>query len=140
MSSWQPKGLPVRNHVTSLRIPGAKVGTGERTAAGSVVIPPGRLLASIGKYAILDTGLRPGSGGQELAVSGDDVRIRFDVASVLERGTGSVEIHYRLPLESSVLSQLTAANGPVTLSHAAEALLNPWLGTYGGGGPRTGTG
>jgi hypothetical protein len=68
------------------------------------------------------------------------VRVRFDVASVLERGTGSVEVHNRLPLDSSVLSQLPAANGPVTLSHAAEALLNPWLGTHGGGGPQTGTG
>jgi hypothetical protein len=43
-------------------------------------------------------------------------------------GSGSVEVHYRLPLDSSVLSQLPAANGPVTLSHAAEALLSPGTG------------
>jgi hypothetical protein len=82
----------------------------------------------------------PVSDQAQCIVSGDGVRVRFDVASVLERGTGSVEVHNRLPLDSSVLSQLPAANGPVTLSHATEALLNPWLSTHGGGGPRTGTG
>ncbi len=41
------EGLPVHNRVQSLRMPGAKVSGGVRTASGSVVMLPGRLLASI---------------------------------------------------------------------------------------------
>jgi hypothetical protein len=133
------EGLPVSNRVASLRIPGATVGTGVRSAAGSIVILPGRLLASIGTHVILDTALPPGGGQQELAVSSDGVRITFDVASVLRGGSGSVEVHYKLPLGEPVLSQLAAARGPVSLVHAVPALLNPWLGSHTGGTPRAGT-
>jgi hypothetical protein len=131
------EGLPVSNRVASLRIPGATVGTGVRSAAGSLVILPGRLLASIGTHVILDTALPPGGGQQELAVASDGVRITFDVATVLRGGSGSVEVHYKLPLGEPALSQLAPANGPVSLAHATEALLNPWLGSHTGGTPRT---
>ena len=67
------------------------------------------------------------------------MRIKFDIASVLPGGSGSVEVHYKLPLDDSVLSQLIAVNGPVALSHVVEALLNPWRGSYAGGRSRTGT-
>jgi hypothetical protein len=132
------EGLPVHNRVESLRIPGAKVGGGVRSAAGSVVILPGRVLASIGNYVILDTSLPPGHGRQELAASSDGLRIKFDVASVMAHGSGSAEIHYRLPLDGSLLSRLPP-DGPVLLSHATEALLNPWLGSHAGGGPPAGS-
>jgi hypothetical protein len=134
------EGLPVWNRVQSLRIPGATVGTGARSAAGSIVILPGRLLASVGTHVILDTVLPPDSGKQELAISGDGVRITFDVASVLRGGTGSVEVHYKLALDETVLSQLATASGPVSLAGAVPALLNPWLGSHTGGTPRPGTG
>jgi hypothetical protein len=134
------EGLPVSNHVQALRIPGATVGTGVRSAAGSLVILPGRLLASIGTHVIMDTALPPGGGKQELVLSSDGVRIAFDVASVLRGGTGSVEVHYKLALDETVLSQLPAASGPVSLADAVPALLNPWLGSHTGGTPRPGTG
>lgn len=133
------EGVPVHNRVESLRIPGATVGTGVRTAAGSVIILPDRLLASIGTHVILDTAWPSDSGKQELTISSDGIRIRFDVDSVLRGGSGTVEIRYKLPIEDSVLSQLPAANGPVALSHAVEALLNPWLGSHTGGKPRSET-
>src|SRR5260370_5936487 len=85
------EGLPVHNHVRSLRIPRARVGVGVRTASGALVIMPGRLLASIGTYVIVDTRFGADGGNQELAVAEDGVRIRFDVATVLSAGTGSVE-------------------------------------------------
>jgi hypothetical protein len=132
------EGLPVHNHVNSLRIPGARIGRGVRTISGAIVILPGRLLASIGKYVILDTDFRADGGQQELALSGDGVRIKLDVASMLHGGSGSVEVHYRIPLVASVLSQLPVTNCRVALSHPVEALVNPWLGTYAGGRTRTG--
>jgi len=130
----------VRSHVSGFEIPGAKVGTDVRSASGSVVILPGRLLASIGTHVIVDTDFRPDGGGQKLELAEDGVRIRFDVASVLARGAGSVEVHYRLPLDATVLSRVPAASGQVVLSNAVVALLNPWLGTYGGGGSSTTSG
>jgi hypothetical protein len=67
----------------------------------------------------------------ELAIAGDGVRIRFEVASVLDGGSGSVELHYRLPLEAAILGRLPAAGCPVTLSQAFPALLRSWQGTTG---------
>ncbi len=128
------EGLPVHNRVQSLRMPQAKVSSGVRSASGSVVMLPGRLLASIGKYVILDTEFPADGGKQELALAEDGVRISFDVSTVLSEGTGSVEVHYKLPLDQSVLGQLPVRGCPVRLVHAAEALLYPWRGSYAGGG------
>ena len=131
------EGLPVRNRVTSLRVPYARVAGAVRTASGSVVILPGRLLASIGNHVIVDTDFRPDGGRQELELAEDGIRIRLDVASVLDRGSGSVEVHYRLPLDASVLSQLPVTKCRVALSNAVVALINPWLGSYSGGRSRS---
>lgn len=127
------EGLPVRNRVHSLQMPGARVSGGVRTASGAIVIMPGRLLASIGRYVIVDTDFRPSAGKQTLELSADGVRIKLDVASVLASGSGTVEVHYRLPLDEHLLSQLPTTSLPVTLSHAAQALLNPWQGNWSGG-------
>jgi hypothetical protein len=127
------EGLAVRNRVWSLRIRGARVSSGFRSASGAIVILPGRLMASIGTRVIADTAFGAEGGTAQLALSGDGVRIKFDVASVVADGSGTVEVHYRLPLDAALLSQLPATSFPVTLSHAAEALLNPWQGAYAGG-------
>ena len=126
------EGLPVHNRVTSLRMAGARISRGVRTASGAIVILPGRLLASIGRYQIADT--QPGSdaGQQTLELASDGVWIRFDVASVRPDGTGTVEVHYKLALDALLLSQFPATSVPVTLSHAYEALLYPWHGSYAG--------
>jgi hypothetical protein len=123
------EGLPVRNRVRSLRIPGARISAGVRTASGAIVILPDRLLASIGRWVILDCDLGGRDGQQQLELSADGMRISFDVASVAG-GSGTVEVQYRVALDASVLSALPATSFPVTLSHAVEALINPWRGSY----------
>jgi len=45
-------------------------------------------------------------------------------------------VRYKLPVDASVLAALPALTSPVALSHAVEALLNPWHGSYSGGGPK----
>jgi len=127
------EGLPVHNHVRSLRIPQARVSSGVRTASGALVMLPDRMLASIGTRVILDTRFHGSDGKQQLALAEDGVRISFDVATVLSGGSGSVDVHYRLPIDASVLAMLPALTCQVALSHAAEAFLYPWQGTYGGG-------
>jgi hypothetical protein len=127
------EGLPVRNDVRALKIPGAKASNGVRTASGAIVLLPGRILASIGKYVILDTDFTDRDGTQRLTISRDGVLITFDVSSVLSDGVGSVEVRYRMPLDESILSHLPATECSVALSNAAAALLNPWRGNYSGG-------
>jgi len=127
------EGLPVWNRVWSLRIPGARVSGGSSSASGAIVILPGRLLASVGKYLIVDSAFGADGGRQQLTLSSDGLRIKFDVASVLAGGSGSVQLYYRVALEESLLSQLPAMQFSVTLSHVAETLLNPWRGSYAGG-------
>jgi len=130
------EGLPVHNHVRDLKIQGARVSNGVRTASGAIVIRPGRLLASIGRYVIVDSDFSP-HGRQRLAIDGDGLRVTFDVATVISGGSGSVEVRYKLPLDTAVLGQLPATEFAVALSHASAALLNPWLGSYAGGKPGT---
>jgi hypothetical protein len=126
------EGLPVRNHVHALKVPGARVSSGVRTASGAIVILPRRLLASIGKYVVIDTDFSQ-RGEQQLAIDGDGLRITFDVATVMRNGSGSVEVRYRLPLDAGVLSRLPATEFAAKLSNASLALLNPWIGSYGSG-------
>lgn len=123
------EGLPIRNQVRSLRIPGAKVGGAVRSSSGALVILPDRLLASVLNYVIVDTAF-DADGKQELELGSDGVHLRFDVATVFERGSGSVEIHYRLPLDDSVLSRLPVRSCHVGVTHAFDALLRPWTGSY----------
>jgi hypothetical protein len=118
------EGLVVHNRVQSLQMPGARVGGGVRTASGAVVILPGRLLASIGPHVVVDTGFEEQgeAGGKHLLTLADDgMLISFDVASVLSQGSGTVDVKYKLPLDSSVLARMPARELHVTLSHAAEA-------------------
>ncbi len=133
------EGLPVRNHVRDLRIPGARVSNGVRTASGAIVLLPGGLLASIGKYVLIDTDFSH-RGEQRLSIDGDGLHVSFEVPTVLPGGSGSIEVHYRLSMDESVLDQLPATEFAVTLSNAAAALLNPWQGSYAGGKSPTAAG
>jgi hypothetical protein len=91
------------------------------------------MLASIGKYAILDTDFGDRGGAQRLGVSGDGVLITFDVSTVVSGGADALEARYRVPLDESVLSQLPATECSISLSNAAAALIYPWRGNYSAG-------
>jgi hypothetical protein len=60
-------------------------------------------------------------------VSRNDVRVNLDVATALPGGSGRAQLHYHLTLNASPLTHLPTATFPVTLTHASEALINPWL-------------
>lgn len=132
------EGIPARNRVSSLRVPGARVSGGFRTASGVIVILPRRLLASIGRYVIVDSDFGGQNGQADLDLTVDGVRISFDVASVVTGGSGTVEVRYRLALDPALLAQLPQTRFPVHVRHAAEALINPWQGSYAGGASRAG--
>ena len=101
------EGISVRAHSRSVRLPALRSGRGVVLLAGSLVILPDRLLAGIGSAVVLDTGFGgPGTDGQELTLSPDGARLKLEVMTVYADGAGSVELHFREPLEPAVLAQV----------------------------------
>jgi hypothetical protein len=127
------EGVSVRESVRSLRMARASVAQGTKLLVGSVVVRHDRLLASVSAYPIVDTDFgQPNRADSTLSLAEDGVRVTFEVASVLASGSGSVEVHYRLPLDATVLAQLPSISCPVSLSNAVPALLKGWRGSWAG--------
>jgi hypothetical protein len=125
------EGVSIKQSVRSLRMPRASVNRGVKLLVGSVVFLPGRLLASVARHVILDTEFAPDAeGDQQITVAEDGIRIAFDVATVIDGGSGSVDVHFRIPLTSSVTAQLPSTPCAVSLSNALPALLNGWKGSW----------
>lgn len=125
------EGISVKESARSLHLPRRRMGVGSRLLVGSLVILPGRLLAAIGDRPFLDTDLRPAQNpNASLALAADGVRISFEVSDIAPRASGSVELHYKLALEPTVLASLPATASPVELTDAYAALLASWGGNY----------
>jgi hypothetical protein len=125
------EGVSIKQTVDRLKIPRASVRHGTRLEVGAAVIVPDRLMLSIRSRVILDTDLRhAGSGAQKLTLSAEGAQIMFDVASVVDGGSGSVTVQYRVVLSERVLAQLPAGTCNVSLSDANAALLKGWKGSW----------
>ncbi len=120
------EGISVKESVRGLRLPGARVSTGSSLRVGSLVVAPGRLLAAIGSRKILDTGHQDASAPRAtLACAADGLRLKLDIADIVDGGAGSLEVHYRLALDAPALGALPPTGTGVALTDA-EALLTPW--------------
>ena len=125
------EGVSIRQTVDRLKIPRASVNHGMRLEVGAAVLLPDRLLLSVRSRVILDTDFRDGgSGGQSLTLSADGPQISFDVASVVDGGSGSVVAQYRFELAEQILTQLPATTCNVSLKNADQALLKGWKGSW----------
>jgi hypothetical protein len=124
------EGISIKQTVDRLKIPRASVRHGTRLEVGAAVLLPDRLLLSVRSRVILDTGFNGGSGGQALTLSADGPQISFDVASVVDGGSGSVTVQYRVELSERVLAQLPAGTCNVSLTDANAALLKGWKGSW----------
>jgi hypothetical protein len=125
------EGISVKESARGLRLPRRRIGVGSRLLVGSLVILPGRLLAAIGDRPFLDTNLPAAENANaSLALATDGVRISFEVADIEARGSGSVELHFRLAIGPTTLASLPAAACPVALTDAYAALLASWGGNY----------
>ena len=120
------EGVPIREMVDRLKMPRASVRHGVRLLVGALVLAPDRLLLSVGKFPIVNTDLRePARGGAALTLGEDGLRIALDVARLMEGGSGSVVVHYRIALAPTVLAQLPApASG--SRSPTPPGLLDGW--------------
>ncbi len=120
------EGISVKESVRGLRLPGTRVGTGSSLRVGSLVVAPGVLLAAIGSRKVLDTGDQATSGPRAtLECAADGLRLKLDIADIVDGGVGALEVHYRVALDAAALAALPATGTGVALTDA-EALLTPW--------------
>ena len=122
------EGISISAHSRSVRMPSLRTGRGLVLLAGSLVVLPDRLLAGVGSAVVLDTGVGgPGTVGQELTLSPDGARLKLEVTSVYAAGAGSVELHFRQPLDPAVLAQIPVESCPVTVSDAVAVVIRNWV-------------
>ena len=122
------EGVSVKASGRSVRLPGVRSGRSVSLLAGSLVVLPRRALASVGRYPILDTDFSGvAADGQSLSFAPDGVRIKIDVQSLVEGGSGTVELHFREPLDGTVLAQLPSTTCPVQLSNTVAAMIRGWV-------------
>ena len=120
------EGISVKESVRGLRLPGARVSTGSSLRVGSLVVAPGLLLAAIGSRTILDIGHQDASAPHAtLECAADGLRLKLDIADIVDGGVGSLEVHYRVALDAAALGALPAAGTRIALTDA-ETLLTPW--------------
>jgi hypothetical protein len=121
------EGVSILSKSRSIRVPGLRSARGATLLVGSLVVSPHRLLAAVGPYVILDHDFASsGREGQTLTLAADDIRLALDVASVLEGGSGHIELDYRAALDPGELAQLPTAPVAVAVSDAVGPLLRTW--------------
>lgn len=125
------EGISVKETVRALRTPRASVSQGTKLLIGSLVLHPDRLLAAVSDRVIVDTDFRDADGHTgQLVLATDGIRVHFDVGDVLDEGSGSVEVHYRLPVDPASLAVLHSTDCSIALLNADRALLKGWRGTH----------
>jgi hypothetical protein len=125
------EGISLKQTVDGLKIPRASVRHGVKLLVGSVVILPNRLMLGVGKHVIVDAAIDPTTQAPAtLTLAEDGIRISFDVANVINGGSGAMEVQYRLRLSSAVLGQLRTMSLCATISNPGPGLLNGWKGTW----------
>jgi hypothetical protein len=121
------EGVPVRETVDRLKMPHVSVRLGVRLLVGGVVLAPDRLLLSVGRFPIVNTDLRePARAGAALTLAEDGLRIRLDVARIMQGASGSVVVHYRVRLAPIVLAQVPGEGVRVSVANAGPSLLDGW--------------
>ncbi len=94
----------------SLRIPVRRSSSFVSMHAGCLVIAPGRLLASVGRYLLIDdwpTTTQP-NGSTHIRVDPSGVELTVDIAKVVPGGTGQVDIVFHTTIPPLVLGALPA--------------------------------
>lgn len=128
------EGLPVTQTVDALKLERASVAHGVKRLVGAVVLLPDRLLLSTGPSVIVDAQLPapaqpPTAATATAEFSRAGIHLSADVASLVERGSGTIELRYRLELNPSLLAQLPQAPVNGSLQDPA-ALLSGWKGQW----------
>jgi hypothetical protein len=121
------EGLSLKISGRSVALPGVRAGRSVQLAVGSVVLSPARILASFGKWTILDTDFAEvAPTGHELTLSPDGVELNVSVPDLYEGGRGTFEVRYRVPISQAILTQLPSTPRPIKLPEGIAPLARQW--------------
>jgi hypothetical protein len=121
------EGVSVRISGRSIALPGVRSGRSLQLAVGSIVLSPGRLLAAVGAWVILDTGLGAiPDTGHTVALSAEGMHLHVSVPEVYEGGRGTFDLQFRITLDQSVLAQVPSAPLAVRLPEGIAPLVRRW--------------
>jgi hypothetical protein len=121
-------GVSIKCSGRAVRLPGVRASRSVRLLAGSIVVLPDRLLASVGSFVVLDAGRDdPGKEGQTLAIAEDGVHITVELSSLLPEAKGTIELTYRGPVDPAVISQALPTPRPVAVSDTFAVMARQWV-------------
>lgn len=121
------EGVSMKISGRSIALPGVRSGRSVNLAVGSLVLSPARVLASYGAWTLMDTDLAEVvDAGHELTLSEDGLHLHVNVPALYQGGRGTFEVHYRTPIEQSVLSQLPTTPRAVKLPDGTAMLARRW--------------
>ena len=121
------EGISLKISGRSIALPGVRSGRSVNLAVGSLVLSANHLMASYGKWLILDDDLDDSPDvGHQLTVSSDGVHLHVNVPDIYEGGRGTFELHYRTAIKQSILTQLPATPRPVRMPEGIASLARSW--------------
>src|SRR5436305_9456817 len=121
------EGLSLKISGRSITLPGRRSGRSVNLAVGSLVLTPERLMASYGKWLVLDANLNEHpETGHQLTIAADGVHLHVSVPEIYEGGRGTFELHYRTPIKASVLTQVPTSPLPVRMPEGIAPLARSW--------------
>lgn len=123
------EGVSVRQSVQSLKLSRASVSQGTKLLIGAVVLLPLRALLSMGAHTIVDADIRADGHEATLSFAADGLRLVVDVKDVTRDGSGTVSLHYRVPVPAATLAQFPTSCAVAVIA-AGPALLNGWQGRH----------
>jgi hypothetical protein len=121
------EGVSVKISGRSIALPGVRSVRSVQLNVGSFVLSPGRILASIGAWTILDW--NPGEQadtGHTLSFSDDGLHLHVSVPELYEGGRGVFELHFRMSIPNRALAQLPTGSIAVSLPEGLAPLAKRW--------------
>ncbi len=122
------EGISLKVHGRSVKLPGLRSGRSVSLKVGALVVTPRRMLASVGRYVLVDSDLEPDEGPHRVSFAADGVRLTPDIPTLFPQGSGEVEFHWDVELDAMVLSSLPSAPLSVAMPEQVAALVRGSVG------------
>ncbi len=125
---FSAEGVSLKIRGRSVKLPALRSGRSVKLSAGSLVLRPDRMLASVGKYVLVDSELVSGEGPYRVGFAADGVTLSVDIAALFPDGAGSAEYHWDVELDPKILAASPSEPTSVHLPEQTAALVRNTLG------------
>jgi hypothetical protein len=122
------EGISIKLHGRSIKLPGVRSGRSVSLKVGALVVTDRRMLASVGRYVLIDSDLVPGEGPHCVSFASDGVRLVVDIPTLFPEGSGVAEFHWDVEIDPTALSSLPSGPVVVVLPEQAAPLVRNCLG------------